>query len=504
MPRKIWMLDIAREQSPTLSHLYQYASHALESGYDALGLYLEHKFAYECAPWATGKGAVTRDMVISLQCEFPSLQIIPFINLLGHFEGFLYTEEGRQYREEIFTGLQACPSCPEFQKLCHLMLAETMDVFQSDLIHIGGDETYQLAKCDKCQARIPEGTEDPKAWLYAEHFRPLLQQVIDAGRTPGLWGDMYLDHPSALEIVPKETIIFDWQYMNGLGETSTKFSNFRVYGCPTLHVYNAPWMHVSGTEENIRAVAQDVHDLNLEGFCLTQWEGGLFGAYDTQLPAVKWAAQIADNPSNPTSLVDAHDEESGQRTWANIMGVELEKIGGVFKYSKLRNPLKARFLLYSNPFLCWMHHHEQLAGPQGEEAIALCEKALHYAPTDAEKNATIFVRSAIEFVRMADDARKLYAAGDADAAIGKLAPMRYLFENLEKAAKANYDRIGGSMADVYRCRTAKLHVETVIRRIRDYGRRELGYLPAFEVITNPRFMPHDQGCWWLVNKWANE
>ena len=82
--------------------------------------------------------------------------------------------------------------------------------------------------------------------------------------------------------------------------------------------------------------------------------------------------------------------------------------------------------------------------------------------------------------------------------------MRQLFDELEKVAKRNHARIGGSLADIERVRQAKRHVEVVMQRVRNYGDRQLGYLPAWEVITNPRFTPHDQGCWWLVNKWANE
>jgi hypothetical protein len=29
-------------------------------------------------------------------------------------------------------------------------------------------------------------------------------------------------------------------------------------------------------------------------------------------------------------------------------------------------------------------------------------------------------------------------------------------------------------------------------------------LPAWEVLTHPNFVPHDQACWWLVNKWGRE
>lgn len=505
--QKILMLDLAREQNPSRDHLFAYAALAQDSGYDALGLYLEHRFAFAATPWSHGLGAITPDQIRDLQSEFSSLQIIPFINLLGHMEGFIYTEEGKQYREQLLTGLQACPTHPGLADLAKAIVQETLETFTSDLIHIGGDETYQLNKCDRCQAAtadLPEA-QDPKAKLYADFFTPLLQQVIDAGRTPGIWGDMFIDHPTALAEIPKQTVIFDWQYMKGVKETAPLFQGFRVYGCPTLHVYNAPWLHLQGSEKNIREVSQDAHDLNLEGVCLTLWEGALFGAYDTLYPAIRWAAQAIDTPQTPKTILDAYAEESpDHRTWADLMGVQLEQIGGVFQFRQLRQPLKARLLLYSNPFLAWMHHADQLAGPDGEKALAICEQAMFQAPDEAAKNATIFVRAAVEFVCLADQTARLYADNKPDEAISRLVPLRYLFETLENTAKHNLDRIGSSRADIERCRQAKKHVETVIQRIRNYGHRELGYLPAFEILTNPRFTPHDQGNWWLINKWANE
>lgn len=495
------MVDFAREQCPTLDHLYQFASVAQEAGYDALGLYVEHRFASDCAPWAHGVGAITPQMVRALQSEFPSLQIVPFVNLLGHFEGFLYTEEGRAMREELFNGLQACPSCPEFCDLAKLLLAQVLDVFTSEVVHIGGDETAQLNRCPRCQARTESIEGDQKAWLYAEHFRTLVDQVVAAGRTPAVWGDMFLEHPTALDIMPKETVIFDWQYQKGVKDTAAKFPGFRVVGCPTLHVYNAVWMHTQGSEENVRAVAKDVADMGLHGFCLTTWECGLFGAFDTLFPAVDWSAKVADDPALQTGLLASYAEEA---EWARLMGEEMEKLGGVFVYNGHRNRIKSRLLLTGNPFSLWLHHREQLSGPDGWAALEICERALRTTTSEAQKCVTLFVRSAIEFVQLAEAAARHYAACEPEACISHLAPTRALFDNLEKIARQNHDRIGGSLADGERCRVAKRHVETVITRVRDYGNRELGYLPAFEVLAHHRFVPHDQACWWLVNKWAND
>lgn len=518
MPLKMWTYDIAREQSPSLDHLRLFCRVSQEAGFDALGLYLEHRFAYPSAPWAHGVGAVTPEMVRAIQSEFPGLRIVPFVNLLGHFEGMIYTEEGKRYREELFQGLQACPSNPDFLALCRRMLDDVIEIFDSELIHIGGDETWQLGACPLCKKRVEESAGDGKAEIYAAHFGPLSEQVLRAGRRPGLWGDMFRDHPTALDAIPKETQIFDWQYFGSCRETAAPFlkKGFSVVGCPALHTYNATWLHIPESENNVRQIAADAADLKLDGVCVTTWECGLFGAYDTLVPALKACGRILSEPSlhPPTSTTEAGKgeaflaaylgESERYEEWARLMGVELQECGGVFKFSGIRSALKCRLLLYSNPFLTWMHHAGELCGEVGGQALAVLERAFAVAPNDATRDVTLFARTAIDFVRLAEAARLDYAEGKAEAAIGKLGLTRKYFDDLERAALRTVDRIGGSKADVERCRSAKRHVEVVLQRIRQYGDGSLGYLPAFEIITHPKFVPHDQASWWLINRWANQ
>lgn len=515
---RMWMYDLAREQAPTLDHLRTFCRMSEEAGFDAMGLYLEHRFAYPSAPWAHGVGCVTPTMVQSLEIEFPNLQIVPFVNLLGHFEGMLYTEQGKQYREELFQGLQACASNPDFVDLCERLIDDILASFSSNLIHIGGDETAQLGVCPVCKERVTEYearedsiSNDGKAELYGAHFGPLARRVAAAGRRPAVWGDMFKDHPAALDYLPKETLIFDWKYFSGIAESAPLFvkKGFEVVGSPALLTYNATWLHIRQSEENVRQVASDVAEMGLHGVCVTTWECGLFGAYDTLIPALRACGRILTSVdgrdgSEEAFLASYLTESERYEEWARLMGVELEESGGPFAFTGIRSSLKCRLLLYSNPFLAWMHHGEELAGEVGDNALAIFERAFAVAPNEATKDITLFARSAVEFVRLAEAARIEYAKGNPEAAIGKLGLTRQIFDDLERAAKRTHQRIGGSLADIERCRNAKAHVERVIQRIRQHGDGFLGYLPAFEIITHPKFVPHDQASWWLINKWANQ
>lgn len=492
MPLRLWTLDLAREQAPSFDHLVEYARVSLEAGYDGIGLYLEHRFAYPSAPWAAGDGALTPAMARRLRSEFPSLHVVPFLNLLGHVEGFLKCVEGASFAEEPGRGMQGCPSNPDFARFCEGLLKDALAAFDSEIVHLGGDETDQLGRCPRCKGSSP-------AELYAGHLAPLVERTVRAGRRPAIWGDMLLAHPEAAAGLPKETLVFDWQYFGGLRESAPKLTDagFEVVGCPTLHVYDAAWMHLDESERNVREVSRDAIDLGLAGTCLTTWECGLFGAYDTLLPAVAWARRAMDDPGGAPPLSAEYGE------WGRLMGQALNRLGGVFGFDGHRSRLKCRLLLYGDPFLAWRHHAYQLVGPDGDAALDLCERALAAAPGEAEKGVALFVRGAVEFVRLADRAARHWEACQAEQAVAALAPTRYLFDTLEAVAHRTHERTGGSQADAARCRTAKEAVERVIRRIREHGQGELGYRPTFQALTDPRFCAHDQACWWQVNAWGD-
>ena len=494
MPLRMWTYDIAREQCPDLDILRRLCEVSLASGYNALGLYFEHRFAFPSAPWAHGKGCLMPEMVRTLQDEFPSLKIIPFLNLLGHFEGFLYTEPGAQFAAERFKGMQADPTNPAFLEFAGKLLDDVLSIFSSDIIHIGGDETEQLGMHGERASSV-----------YGGHFGPLAQRVIDAGRTPAVWGDMFKEHPEALDSLPQETVIFDWVYFEGPEHSSRMFLDrgFKVVTCPTIFTYNAVWTHLAESEANIRAHVTS--GLDTDGICVTTWECGLFGNYEVLLPAIRGAAHLLNGKDAPDRLLTAYVGESElHEDWARLMGVELPKCGGPFAYSGIRSGLKCRFLLYANPFLLWLRHRDELCGEPGDLALAVLEKAISIAPNSAYRGISEFARMAIEFCRHTEAAHQAYARHEVGGAISHLTVLRQIFDNLSLIAKAKHLRFGGSLADIERCRVAKEHVEKVILRVKHYGDGVLGYLPSFESITHPMFVPHDQANWWLINTWAKE
>ena len=513
---RMWTYDLAREQSPTPEHLDRLCRLTRDAGYDALGIYLEHRFAYASAPWAAGGGALTPETVARLRREHPALRLVPFANVLGHMEGFLYASGGEGYAQERFKGMQADPANPEVARFARGLLDDVMRAFDDEIVHVGGDETQQLAASAKASGR-------EEAELYGGFFGPMAEYVAAQGRRPAVWGDMFHEHPSALDALPRETLLFDWQYFEAPRDTARRFldAGHEVVLCPTLHVYDAAWCHLPQSERNVREHVRAAAEMGAYGVCVTTWEGALFASYETLLPAISGCGGLLrSGEGSPSGEERAGGGTVGEgasellraylkagethEEWARLMGVELNEVGGPFAFTGIRSALKARLLLYGNPFLLWLRNREDLLGEPGDRALAILDRAIAFAPDAAYRGVSEFTKIAIECVRFTEEAAVAYAAGRPGAAAAALAPMRPAFDDLARIARGTHLRIGGSLADVERCAIAKEHVERVMRRIKSYGDGSLGYLPSFETICHPKFVPHDQGNWWLINDWANE
>ena len=192
MALRMWMYDLAREQAPTLEHLQQICELTIASGYNALGLYLEHRFAYPSTPWMHGKDCLTPESIEWIQEQFPQLQIIPFVNLLGHFEGFLYAEPGAKLNEKLFAGMQACANKPEFLELANGILDDVMRIFKSDIIHIGGDECPKdfWKKSPFCQSLIKARGLKDEHGLQSYFIQTMEKYINSKGRSIIGWDEI--------------------------------------------------------------------------------------------------------------------------------------------------------------------------------------------------------------------------------------------------------------------------------------------------------------------------
>jgi hypothetical protein len=160
------------------------------------------------------------------------------------------------------------------QQLFTELFTEMASMHPSEYFHIGGDETYLLGDCDRCNVFAEK---HGKSMLYVEHIKMMCDIVIGLGKRPVLWADIGLKYPEELGQLPEETVFIDWNYgwkLDHFGDVEKLAkSGFEVWGAPSLrsspdNYYLTTWeKHFRNFEDFIPAG----RDLGYTGMVLTSW-----------------------------------------------------------------------------------------------------------------------------------------------------------------------------------------------------------------------------------------
>jgi hypothetical protein len=491
-----WMMDIARDQSPRADWLVETCERSRAAGYNALGLYLEHRYAYPSAPWAAADGALTPDVAKSLVNKFQAngLRIIPFLNTLGHMEGFIRSEGGQWLAEgSLGWSLQMCPTRPECIAFARGLVEDAMHVFDDEWMHLGGDETRLLGHCPLCAAR-----EITKGARFGEYYSDLCRFVLERGRRPCLWGDMLLHHPEAMDFIPRQTLIFDWQYFNRPRESTAKFraAGFDVVCCPSVQTYNAGWCFLGATQQNIDDHADDARELGALGVLVTTWEFTYFSSYAAIMPVIYSAARRLSHGA--TWRQTLLHEGPAYTVAAEILGNQIPAASAAIGPGTWRL-LRDRLVIRQNPFELWRAWRSDACGPAGDAILRLCGEAL--AAQDQlsqierwELSLPIKLhRVAVLWVREVEAASRHYAARDSAACVASLQSGEAILDSL-RPYLASVAEAGGSRADLSRLHRLIERVRAVIGRI-EATPANSKWRPAFETLVSDRYIAGDQANW---------
>ncbi|MBI5865672.1 MAG: family 20 glycosylhydrolase [Planctomycetes bacterium] len=494
-----WMLDVARDQSPSPARLHQLCERSLAAGYNAFGLYFEHRYAYPSAPFAAGPGALTPACVRELVKTFTprGLRVIPFLNTLGHMEGFIRSEGGQHLAEsDNIWSLQLCPSRRECVEFARGLIADVLPVFDDEWVHIGGDETWELGNCPRCAARA---AEIGKHGLYAEHYGELCRWVLKQGRRPALWGDMLLQHPEAIAGIPRETIIFDWQYFNRPRDSTGKFraAGFDVVCCPSIESYNSGWCFLGATQRICDEHAEDARAAGALGVLMTTWEFMFFSPFAAIEPLVFAAGRRLSRGEPWTDAIRTEAGEAFVRA-AAILGEQIPAASAAIAPGTWRL-LRDRFVIRQNPFELWKAWRADACGAPGDQILALCDQldgiiARADSPAVRELRLPVqFHRVAVSWVRVAEKAAGHYRRREFGACVDALERSADLIASLRPELK-RVAAEGGSASDPARVDRLIEKVHTAAARVCTVP-TSTTWLPSFETLTHDYYMPGDQAAW---------
>jgi hypothetical protein len=188
---------------------------ASEMGYNAILWEIEDDIKWEICPEASSRDAFSKEEfqeILDYSRQL-GLEPIPLLQTIGHAEYVLMNEKYSTFREDPTRYDCYCTSKVEVRRFLKSWINEYLDLFgEIRYFHLGGDEANVFATCPVCSK---SAREIGKNKLYAEYLIEIASTLFEKGIKPGIWCDMILKYPKDLEVVPKDFIIWDWNYWDG-------------------------------------------------------------------------------------------------------------------------------------------------------------------------------------------------------------------------------------------------------------------------------------------------
>ena len=147
----------------------------------------EDKLAYEKHPEIGAPGAFTIQEMQEMTrfAKKYHVEIVPLVQGLGHVSFILKWPQHSHLREVAASNWEFCPLKEGSYELLFDLWKEAIEATPgSNYIHIGSDETYELAVCDECKAKAEEIGRSGVYHLFVKKSAEYLQKL---GRKVMVW-----------------------------------------------------------------------------------------------------------------------------------------------------------------------------------------------------------------------------------------------------------------------------------------------------------------------------
>ena len=270
---------------------------------NTLILRIDYNYQYKSHPKLSDSLALSKSDVKKIVevCKKNNISIIPQVNLLGHqswggtpgkllkvYPGFDETPWVKMPAPADYKWPNAdnlycksyCPLVPGLHKIIFDVVDEIMDVFEAKAFHAGMDEVFYLGedKCPRCAGRDKAVLFANEVQLIRDHLAERNQELwiwgdrLLDGRTTGIgeWAASYNDTYRAVDMIPRDVVICDWQYDED-NQTAVYFAlkGLRVVTC----AWNRPQVAVNQVEDlyRARAISGRVMKNRFYGIAETVW-----------------------------------------------------------------------------------------------------------------------------------------------------------------------------------------------------------------------------------------
>ncbi len=202
------MDDISRGPVPTNDFLKQQIRRYAEMKINNMSFYIEHVVKTKKYPdMAPVNGGISIEEFRELS-EYAAdyhLELVGNFQSLGHFEKILSLP---QFRHLGATERMIDPLNPASIEFLEDIYKEMAPAFSSPWFTPNCDEAWDLSRGGLTGAADTLGP----ARIYADHVTRIDSVLKSLGKRTIIWGDIVLEHPEILDMIPKDIVMGAWNY----------------------------------------------------------------------------------------------------------------------------------------------------------------------------------------------------------------------------------------------------------------------------------------------------
>lgn len=310
-PQRGFYHDVTRGKVPTLEMLFRMADILASLKINQLQLYVEDAYAFSVYDGIIPEDCkISHEEILALDayCHDRFIELVPSVSTFGHLYNLLQSPKYRHLCEyENYTPTEDYwiekmrhhtidVSSPESIEVIGSMIDEYAPLFRSGKFNICCDETFDL--CKGKNAGKDAGEE------YVKFLLQIIERVKRHGKTVQMWGDILLKHPEVISLLPRDTVMLNWNYSKAPGISGCDVfaaSGLSQLVCPGTTTWSRFAERVEVGLSNIAAMARAGQTYGAVGLLNTNW--GDFGnpcSLYTALFGIAAGAAYAWNPTGTT------------------------------------------------------------------------------------------------------------------------------------------------------------------------------------------------------------
>jgi hexosaminidase len=268
------MDDISRGPVPTSEYMKLQVRRYAEMKINHMSFYIEHVVRTQAYPdLAPSNGGISVEEFRELSAYAADYQVrlVGNFQSLGHFEKILSLP---QFRYLGATERMIDPLNPASMEFLGNIYREMAPSFSSQLFTPDCDEAWDLSRGGLTGAADSLGP----ARIYADHVLRIDSILSGLGKRTLIWGDIILEHPEILEMLPRHMLLGAWDY--GASESFAGFidplkdAGFEFTVSPGVLNSNRLIPDFNMSTTNIRNFINEGYEKGTFGVYCTVWDDG--------------------------------------------------------------------------------------------------------------------------------------------------------------------------------------------------------------------------------------